>query len=247
MAQPFQPARYGFNSGSLWTIPGVASPTPQKFGTLQDGTIDLSFTSKELFGQMMAPQAVGVSQLKITGSAKYARLRGSVLRDLVFPGMTTATQGQAVIVEGETVTITSETGSVANKATFIEDLGAYYPDGTPLQRVTTLSAVGQYTVSGGTYTLYTGDTATSIVVDYQYTATTGSILTVNNAPAGLMPSFQCVLQVNYGGVPTSIQLFAAMSTKFNFQTKLGDFTIPQFDFSAYADPMGRILAFGGEL
>ena len=249
MTQPSQPARYGFHTGSMWTLPGVTGATPQKFGVLQDGSIDLSFSAKELIGQNVAPVAVGVSGLKITGSAKYARLRGAVLRDLVFPNMGTETTNAAkIIVEGEAVTIAALSGTAAHGAAFVQDLGVFYVDGTPLKRVTTLSAIGQYTVSAaGVYTLYTGDSAAAIVVDYQYTATAGSHLVITNTPAGLFPSFMVTLQVNYGGVPTGMQLYAAQSTKLNFATKGGDFVIPQFDFQAYADASGNILAFDGEM
>jgi hypothetical protein len=231
----------------MWTIPSVPGATPQKFGVLQDGTVDFAYKSAQLYGQMVAPVAVDMSELKISGSAKYARMRGSVVRDLMFPGLAAQSATPApVIKEGEVLTITGESGTVANSATFVRDLGAYYPDGTPLQLVTTLSAVGQYTVDGtGKYTLYTGDTATTIVVDYEYMGTTGSVISVTNAPVGVMPSFQLILQVMRNGLATGLKLYCCRPSKLNFPTKLGAYTIQQFDFEASADDNGSIFDWMG--
>lgn len=245
-------ARYGFHCGSLWSVPGVnpnlAVPTPQKFGVLQEGHIDLSFSIKGLYGQNVAPVTSGVAQLKIAGGCKFARLRGSVLRDLFFPGMVSETSAQMIIVEGESKTIAAHSVTVSHAAASNVDLGVYFEDGTPLKKVTTPSSSGEYSHASGVYTFVnTTDDGKVVLIDYQYLSTTGKLLTVNNAPAGMFPSFMVVLQVLHNSQPTSLQLFSAQSDKFNFNTKQGDFTIPQFDFQGYADDLGRILAFGGEL
>ncbi len=47
-----------FGSGVLIATPSGANATPVQFGTLQDVSIDISFSSKQLFGQYQFPIAL---------------------------------------------------------------------------------------------------------------------------------------------------------------------------------------------
>src|SRR5215472_11827299 len=79
---------FQFGSGSLWGLPvggnTAANPTPAKFGTLQDVSLDISGDVKQLYGQKQFPEAVARGKSKITGKAKFAAINGKMLNDLFF-------------------------------------------------------------------------------------------------------------------------------------------------------------------
>jgi hypothetical protein len=91
--------QYNFGAGTLFLVrTDIAVPTPVRVGTLQNVTIDMSFTVKELYGQYQAPVAVARAQQKITGKAKIANLNARQLND-TFLGQTLATGEQIQIVD----------------------------------------------------------------------------------------------------------------------------------------------------
>ena len=53
---------FEFGAGTLWGFPvggnTAANPTPMKFGTLQDVSLDISGDVKQLYGQKQFPEAV---------------------------------------------------------------------------------------------------------------------------------------------------------------------------------------------
>ena len=79
---------FEFGSGTLWGFPVggnvAANPTPKKFGTLQDVSLDISGDVKQLYGQKQFPEAVARGKCKITGKAKFASVNGKQLNDLFF-------------------------------------------------------------------------------------------------------------------------------------------------------------------
>src|SRR4051812_47594237 len=128
---------YQFGSGNafgLLTSGGVN--VPRKFGALQEISLDLSFNLKKLFGQYQFQLTIARGQGQIQGKAKFANLNGAMINDLYF------SQTNAV---GETLNVIGEVGSipttpfqvtVANGASFKEDLGVTYAaTGVPLTRV----------------------------------------------------------------------------------------------------------------
>src|SRR5258708_34241836 len=76
---------FSFGSGVLLgTRTDVANATPINFGLVQEVQLDLSYTSKELYGQFQWPVAISPGQGKITGKAKMARIRGIAFNNLFF-------------------------------------------------------------------------------------------------------------------------------------------------------------------
>ena len=79
---------FEFGSGTLWGFPvggnTAANPTPMKFGTLQDVSLDISGDVKQLYGQKQFPEAVARGKCKITGKSKFAAINGKMLNDLFF-------------------------------------------------------------------------------------------------------------------------------------------------------------------
>ena len=144
-----------FGARALWgnrtdvTGSGIG---PDQFGILQDVQIDWDWQTKELWGQFQFPVDIARGQGKITGKAKFARIFGAIYGDLFF-GQTPAT-GQLTVSENEAASVpatTPFTVTVANAASYVDDLGVFYATGASagnrFTRVTTPSSAGQYSVN----------------------------------------------------------------------------------------------------
>ncbi len=243
-----------FGAGALWgnrtdvTGSGIG---PDQFGILQDVQIDWDWTTKELWGQYQFPLDIARGQGKITGKAKFARIFGAIYGDLFF-GQSPAS-GQLTVSENEAATVpatTPFTVSVANAATYSDDLGVYYAAGVNagnrLVRVTTPAAAGQYSVNlaTGVYSFAAGDAGAALLVSYLYSATSGRKLVLTNQLAGFTPTFKATFYTvkTTQGVPAGLSLVlnACTATKLSLPTRTDDYEIQEFDFSAFADATGTI-------
>lgn len=216
--------------------------TGRVFGILQNGSVDFSATNKQLFGTYQFPVAVGRGTAKISGKAAFAQIYPEIYNDLFFRG--TQASGVTRIATDELCLVgtphTTHTTVVANAGAFVQDLGVKGDDGNYLNKVGATPAVGEYTVSAGTYTFNTGDThaadGDTVQISYEYTVSaTGSTITITNPLLGTAPAFELRLQQTYLAQTLYIKLNRAISSKLSFATKLEDFTIPEFDFDAFAD------------
>ncbi len=243
-----------FGAGALWgnrtdvTGSGIG---PDQFGILQDVQIDWDWTTKELWGQFQFPVDIARGQGKITGKAKFARIFGAIYGDLFF-GQTPAS-GQLTIAENEAATVpatTPYTVTVANAANYVDDLGVLYAAGASagnrFTRVTTPSAAGQYSVNlaSGIYTFAAADAGASLSLSYLYNSTAGKKLVLTNQLMGYTPTFKATFYTTKTtqGVPAGLALVlnACTATKLSLPTKIDDYEIQEFDFSAFADAAGAI-------
>src|SRR6185503_9658169 len=133
----------------------------------------------------------------VTGKAKFARIFGAIFGDLFF-GQTPAT-GQLTVSESEAATVpasTPYTVTVANAASYVDDLGVFYAAGVNagnrFTRVTTPAAAGQYSVNPATgiYTCSAADASAPLLVSYAYNLSTGKKLVVTNQLMGSTPVFK---------------------------------------------------------
>lgn len=247
---------YSFGSGVLigtrTDIPGV---TPINFGILQDVTIEETASTKELTGQYQYPVAIARGTVKTTGKAKMAKISGLAFATL-FYGVTPvsgqiATAFAEGLPSGPYIVPSSSpyTVTVANSSTFIEDAGVINGAlGMPLTLAAAGSALasGEYSVSGGVYTFYSGDAGKSILISYTYSISStaeppGQKLTVSNPLLGTTPVFKAKFFTTYQNQSVSLQLNACTSSKLSFQTKLEDFVMPEFDFSCFADASNNVM------
>jgi len=238
-----------FGSGSMWaTRTDIANSTPLPFGILQEGSIDITFSNKPLYGQYQFPVAVGRGTAKVTGKAKFARIFGRQLNDILF-GTNTST-GLLSIANNEAGSIptTPFQITVANAVGFDADLGVFYAlTGKPLQKVASAPATGQYSVSaGGVYTFASADTGLGVLISYSYT-TTGTTpnqkVTVANPLLGVQPTFQLMFNAGINGSVNTIKMLACVSSKFSLQTKLEDWTIPEIDFDCFCDASNNLMTY----
>lgn len=235
-------AQYHFGAGVLIANrTDIAAPTPVKFGALQDVSVDFTSTIKELHGQYQFPLDVGRGAAKVSGKAKAAAFSAAAFNAVYFADQLAT--GQILLANDEAGAIpatTTYTVTVTNSAHFLADMGVTYADtGEPFMNVGsagTLAAAGQYKEAAGVYTFDVADASANVKITYTYTdATSGSTISIGNPLMGTAPTFSMMLyQVRHNKV-TTIILNQAVATKLSIATKLEDFVIPEFDFSAFVD------------
>lgn len=239
-----------FGSGNLYAVrTDISNPTPSIFGTLQEASVDMSFTVKELMGQFQVPVAVARAGQKITGKIKNATIVAKNFNDIFF--------GQT-LAAGELVTVTGEGGptgtpipttpfqiTATNGATMSNNLGVTNAvTGVQLTRVASAPTAGQYAVveSTGVYTFASADNVSGVKVllNYSYTQTTsGGRITAVNQLMGSAPVFKLVLGNQFGGNGLSLVIYQCIATKLSLTFKNEDWMIPEMDFSAFANSAGQ--------
>ena len=251
--------QYLFGSGSLYMKPfGVANARPVQVGTLQDVSVDFSWSEKTLQGASDAAAAIARGALKISGKVKSAKFSVTDLGLVVFG--TSPTLGSTEIVNNEglpngTVIPSGGVVTMTHSATFVEDLGVVNVNsGVQLTPVASAPTTGEYTVAAGVYTFATADVGQLVAISYSYTqSTAGQSLTYYAQPMGLRPTFKMVLSnsgfmnnPSYVGQPLDMILWSAGINKFSLDFKNEDFNIPESDFSAGQDYMGRVFTIGAD-
>jgi hypothetical protein len=237
-------AQRSFGSGLLFATNTAANSTPIQFGTLQDVSLDISRTVKELYGQQQFPVAVGAAQMKITGKAKVGQVNGQLYNDLFFGGTMAAGTTQLVYQEAAAVPAASTyTVTVAGAATFVDDEGVLYANtGLPLKKVASAPTQGQYSVAAGVYTFAATDASANVLISYTKTvAASGQTITVGNPLQGVQPTFSIIVQRAYNGQQEALKLWSCISSKLTLPTKMADWGITEIDFTAFADSAGRVI------
>jgi len=235
-----------FGSGVLIATPSGANATPVQFGALQDVTLDISFSSKQLFGQYQFPIAIARGEGKITGKAKFANIDGPLFNSCFFgQTLNTGQKSWAYNEAGAVPSASPYTCSTANSASFDADLGVVYAaSGLVMTRVASAPAVGQYSVSSGVYTFNSGDAGKAVLVSYSYLqAVAGSRAIIVNKAMGTAPTFQIDFyqsNPNVAGAQWSLRLYACVSTKLSVASKAQDFVVPELDFEAFANAANSI-------
>ena len=242
--------QYAFGSGILFgRKTGVATPTPVRFGALQDVSVDISFSTKQLFGQYQYPLAIGRGTAKITGKAKFAQFDAQAFNDLFFNEASVGTGSETVTAVGEAQVIGASAANavtVTNNATFTQDLGvSNTTTGLPLQRLVT----GNYPASAGNYScnettgvyfFATAENSSTVLISYNYTDANGSNIVMVNQLLGSAPTFLVVLTETFQSNSLTLQLNACMSSKLTLTSKLEDFWVQEFDFEAFADATNTV-------
>ena len=79
------PKQFFFGAGTLYGLDNsTPTPTPVKFGTLQDVSVEFSADVKELYGANQFPAHIGRGKNKITCKAKLGQIQGAMLNVLYF-------------------------------------------------------------------------------------------------------------------------------------------------------------------
>lgn len=242
-------AQYHFGSGTLITRrTDLANTQPAYLGVLKSVDIDIDRVLKKLVGQNQSPVAIASSEFNVKGKAKFAQFKMSQYNNVILGGTQTTGLLQMATNEAATIPTTPFQVTVANSATFTQDLGVFdSTTGTQLTPVASGPVTGQYSVSGsGVYTFAAADTGKGVLIFYNYTAVSGGVKTVmSNQLAGVQPSFQVNLQQSFtvGGVAKvlNMQLNSCVADKLTMSFKNQDFAENDFSFEAFADTSGNIF------
>jgi hypothetical protein len=235
-----------FGSGVLIATPSGANATPVQFGALQDVTLDISFSSKQLFGQYQFPIALARGEGKISGKAKFANIDGPLFNACFFGQSLSSGQKLWAYNEAGAVPASSPYAyTAANSANFDADLGVVYASsGLALTRVASAPSVGQYSVAAGVYTFSSGDAGKAVLVSYSYVQTSGgSRAVIANKAMGAAPTFQIDFyqaNPNAAGAQWSLRLYNCVSSKLSVASKTQDFVVPELDFEAIANAANAI-------
>jgi hypothetical protein len=237
---------YGLNLGSTYG----AAPSlivPSKFATLQDASVDFTFTVKELNGNLEFPEDLASASKKISGKIATGRVDLGLLNQLVFADLFST--GENAIATNEPHTIAAsptDSVTVTNSATFVQDLGVYYANifnennAVQLTPVASSPAQGQYTVAAGVYTFNGADAAQGVLISYEYSLLTGRNLIVTNKIMGYSrPVFQLYLSQPYQG-NNDLILYYCRATGLKIPEKREDYTILEIDFMAAANAAGNV-------
>jgi hypothetical protein len=250
-------AMYSFGVGTIFTTPKtdaygvvIANPSPIECGVLQDSSVDLSFDLKELYGRQQFAVDSARGKGKLNGKAKVARYNGQLINSMVFgQSMTTGVvQTQARSVTPVMIPSAPSTVLITppNTGTFLNNLGVTDVYAVSLTRVASNPTTGQYAVdeATGTYTFATADIGKPVFINYRYSATVAGAKsgTVMNLDMGAVPTFELDLHTEYQGKILSLHLFSCTSSKFSFSGKQDDYNIPEFEFTARADALGRVFS-----
>lgn len=235
---------FSFGSGVLLGFrTDIAVQTPINLGLVQEVTLDLSFDTKELYGQYQFPVAIARGKAKFTGKAKLARVSGLAIGTLFFGITPVAGQIATIFAEAGAVPgVSTYTITVAQSAQFLDDYGVVYATtGLPFTKVASGPTIGQYSVAAGVYTFAAADANAAVLLNYSYTiSAAGEKIVSINKLLGDTPTFQCVLYTTFQGKAVSVKLPNCTSSKISFPTKLDDFTMPDFEWDIYADAAGNV-------
>jgi hypothetical protein len=244
-----------FGVGYAYASPTGGNQPTNKTPALLMGLQEVSFnrTAKmvPLKGSNQYPDAVAIADKEIKGKAKVARVDGDLWNNILF-GENPATNAP-IWYPNEAHTIPASTPFtvvVTNHSTFLSDQGVRYTNGQPFTNMqgATLTAVGQYNVSAGTYTFYSGDAGTQVLISYEGSSTTGTLFTEHNQQMGWSPIVQLCLWNPYS---TTLNLntnngFLFYNVVFggtNVPEKRDDWTYPELEWEAY--PSTSVLSASG--
>ena len=115
--------QYGFGSGLMFGVRSdVANATPRLFGTLQEGSVDFSGDTKQLFGMSQFPVDVARAKMKIEGKAKLGQISGATLHQIAY-------------LEAKTIPATPFQVTVTNTTGFADRGVVYAATGVPFIKV----------------------------------------------------------------------------------------------------------------
>jgi hypothetical protein len=239
-------SQYNFGIGSVTLVPAGATPTPVQVAVISDIQVDFSFDVKELRGQNQFPVDIARGNGKISGKAKNASIAGGLIlaalgQGAVSTGTNTGVSGEAGVIPATPYQVT-----VANSATWVEDLGVVnLTSGKIMTRVASSPATGQYSVAAGIYTFAAADTTNNVQISYTFsTAGSGKTTVLSNSTMGgvAIAQYSLSLRNNYGGQSFGVDFPAVIIPKMSFVFKSEAYTEQDLDFSVFQSPTSSVIA-----
>lgn len=235
-----------FGEGHMFFMPGAgaADQTPLQIGRLLSVDLTMDAALVKASTQYQLPVKFNRTMGSIKGTAKTAILGSRLINALYFGGSLTTGAMRTVVNNAAVMGGTSYTPVPPDSGTFAFDLGLIYDDtGEYLELVTGAPAQGQYAISAGTYTLNSADAAATLRVNYAYTATTGTQLSLANQLMQFAPRFGMLLRGEFGGKQFSAWFKACSAAALGWQAPVDKYNEPDFRFEVCADDSNNIGVF----
>ena len=236
-------ASYMFGAGRLYIKEAAgAMLQAHRVATLQGVTLSFKADKKDLFGSNRYPVASAQGRQTIEGKADFATFDGRLLA-AVLGG--TVTTGRSIFYD-EALTITAQAVQ-ATQTTGFEDFGVDDASGNPMTRVSAVTALGQYTVSGtGLYGFYSSESGT-VRIYYRYTVATGYNAVGANAALAAQTHYVGIFQDEWDNAGTTerfgCELYAIAIPSLDLTFKNDDFAMENLTFSASANSAGNVYKF----
>lgn len=229
----------------------ISIPAPINVGFVQEFSMELAGTTKQLYGQKQFPLAAARGTVKATGKFKAAVFSGLAWNALMFAESAFSSGGYQWNIDStySVPATTAYTVTVTNSSLFDADLGVKYSSNSlPFQRVSTGSeAAGKYSMAAGVYTFAAADASATIKITYTTTTTTGQSLILTNRAIGDTPTFQLDYYTNLNqpsAKPFVVRIFSCVMGKMALPFKLEDFAIPEFEFDIFANASDQVWKMG---
>lgn len=234
-----------FGSGVFFGVPNAGNlatnPTPMQFGILQEVSVEFKADLKKLFGQKQFPVAKARGKIDVTAKGKIASLDPLFFSQLYFGQATSTGVNRPVFNESHT----PSTSVAPAQTTAATDLGVINGDtGVAMTKVASgTPTAGQYkftpySSTGPTdaaYVFASGETASKVLINYQWPDTSGFTLEIANQLMGYAPEFMALLYNDFRSNLFALQLNSCILGSLTIPTKQEDFWISDFDLDASTD------------
>jgi len=231
-----------FGVGILSITPAGSNPTPVQVGVLQNVSLDIEQEAVELWGAKKFAVDVALGKTSIKGKAQSGTI-GSGTLAAILAG--TAATGRKIGIADESCQVAANTYTVANGATFFEDLGVINTvTGLAMVRGATATGAGVYAVNTttGVYTFNAADSNPLVKISYSYTSSgTGKGIAIANSLMGGSTSFKLNLFNTYKTKYFGISLWAVQIPKLSLAMKNDGFMMQDIEFVAHADAEGDVI------
>lgn len=242
-----------FGTGGIFFQPSNANAnlltdlTPRSPALLQEVSVEFKADQKSLFGRKQMPAAVARGKVTTSGKCKLAS-QDALLWNALYFGMPTSTSG-ARISDSEQHSLNASTLATVTvlNTPFAVDYGVTNGStGIPMQKITSGSPTeNQYSVntSTGVYTFSSSETATSVILSYAFTSTTGVGFTISSQNMGYAPTFLMVMRNTFEGKEFVLTLNSCTMTDISIPSKQDDFWVSDCSFGIQADAAGNLGSF----
>lgn len=245
-------SQYTFGTGTLIAKRTDAAGTQVAFfGVTERWDLDFDQKLVPLIGSDKVAVDVAPATLTVTGEVRFTRIMATAFGNLLAGESPVGGSGFDLSGPETYANLASTQVTVANTATFIEDLGVYYHrTGQGLVPVAANPAVGQYVPppnnSAGVYTFATADRTAAGGLDIYYAngVKTLNEVDVDNVPMGTGPVLEIYgsIPFNAGGAPKklNLQFYCVHIGRTPMVFNNSKYLLQTMAFTASADGMGRV-------
>lgn len=238
-------AQYGFGVGILsFKPPATATDqTPMICGVLQDVSLDISMTTKELRGSMQFPVDATRSAGSISGKAKFAQISAATIGAIMNSEPSTGMVGSVINKTYTPVAGAITLGTIPDSGTFLDHISMVSKAGVLMKKVAATPVKGEsFTLTAGTYAVASGED--DVQLTYTYTTTTvGKTVSYSNQLMGAVTTYQLDLHNNFKTRNYGFTLPAVIIPKLAFAPKQDDYLTMDIDFQAMADADNKVIKF----